>query len=126
MQLDFIENINAYEESVVRLYDFDKAQAIQFRDLIQHGIVDNKFKLNLSSFDFIEARNCNLIMGIGNDDEGIISADNETFYCILSLESYKKMILLLEPFCQKETKAYQYLYEVDTPIDLLFAPAGTW
>jgi len=126
MHLDFIENINAYEESVVRLYDFDQAQSNLFKDLIQYGIIEKGMKINLGTIDFIEARNCNLILGLGPSDEGIISADNKTFFCILTLESYETMIELLKPFCEKETKAHQYLYDVDTPIDLLFAPAGTW
>lgn len=126
MQLDFIENINEFGESLIRLYDFDQAQSNLFRDMIQYDIIEKGMKVNLGNIDFIEARNCNLIMGIGLSDEGIISADNRTFFCILRLESYVTMIELLKPFCEKETKAHQYLYEVDTPIDLLFAPAGSW
>ena len=124
MKLDFKENINEYGESVVRLFDFGQSQAILFRDLIQHAIIDQKMKLSLSSIDFIEPQNCNLIMGIGKTDEGILSGDHQLFFCILTLESYQKMIELLGPFCEKETKGYEYLYEVDTPIDLLFAPAA--
>lgn len=125
MQLDFKENINEYGESVVRLFDFGQSQAILFRDLIQEAIIDQNMKLSLSSIDFIESHNYNLIMGIGRTDEGIVTGDNQLFLCILTLESYQKMIELLAPFCEKETKAYQFLYDVDTPIDLLFAPAGT-
>lgn len=125
MQLDFKENINEYGESVVRLFDFGQSQAILFRDLIQEAIIDQNMKLSLSSIDFIESHNYNLIMGIGKTDEGIVTGDNQLFFCILTLKSYRKMIELLAPFCEKETKAYQFLYDVDTPIDLLFAPAGT-
>ena len=35
------------------------------------------------------------------------------------------MVRLLEPFCKKETKGHQYLYDVDTPTDLLFAPSAS-
>ena len=63
MELDYIKNINEYGESVVRLYNFDKSQSIKFRDLIQGVIVDKKQKLDLSLVDFIEGRNCNLILG---------------------------------------------------------------
>jgi len=31
MELDYIEEVNEFEENVVRLYNFDKYQAIQFR-----------------------------------------------------------------------------------------------
>ena len=126
MELDYIDNINEFGEDVVRLYKFDKSQAIKFRDLIKDTIVIKKQKLDLSEVDFIERRNCNLILGLFKTDEGILSNDNITFYCALTLECYNNMLKLLEPFCKKESKAYQYLYDIDNPIDFLFSPAGTW
>lgn len=126
MELDYIKDVNEFEENVVRLYNFDRLEAIQFRDLIKHIIIDRKQKLDLSQVHFIEPRNCNLILGIFREDEGILTKDDETFYCLLTLESYHTMLKLLAPFCEKETKGYQYLYDIDNPTDLLFSPAGTW
>lgn len=126
MELDYIENINEYGDNVVRLYNFDKSQAIKFRDLIKDIIVNRKQKLDLSQVGFIENRNCNLILGLFKTNEGILSSDNKTFYCALTLESYNTMLKLLESFCEKETKGYQYLYDIDNPTDFLFSPAGTW
>ena len=126
MELDFINNVNEFDESVVRLYNFNKEEAILFRDLIQTVIIENTTRLDLSSIPFIENRNCNLILGHFKTDEGIISSDHNTFYCALTKEAYITMISLLEPFCIKETKGYQYLYDIDNPIDFLFSPAGTW
>ena len=125
MQLDFIDNINEYGENVVRLYNFDKYEAIQFRDLIKVTIVERKQKLVLSEVDFIETRNCNLILGLFKTDEGIFSVDHKTFYCALTLEGYHNLLNLIEPFCEKDTRGYQYLYDIDNPTDFLFAPAGT-
>lgn len=126
MELDYIANLNEFGENVVRLYNFDKSEVIKFRDLIQDTIVNRKLKLDLSQVDFIKARNCNLILGLFKTDEGILSVDDQTFYCALTLEGYKNMLKLLEPFCKKETKGYQYLYDIDNPTDFLFSPAGTW
>ena len=125
MELDFIDNINEFGENVVRLYNFDKYQAIKFRDLIKDTIVKRKQKLVLSQVDFIEIRNCNLILGLFKTDEGILSVDHKTFYCALTLEGYNNLLNLIEPFCEKDTKGYQYLYDIDNPTDFLFAPAGT-
>jgi len=36
------------------------------------------------------------------------------------------MIYLLEPFCEKEESGYQWLYDVITPIELLFSSNGDW
>ena len=125
MELDFIDNINEYGENVVRLYNFDRYEAIKFRDLIKDTIVERKQKLVLSRVDFIETRNCNLILGLFKTDEGILSVDDKTFYCALTLEGYNNLLKLIEPFCNKDTKGYQYLYDIDNPTDFLFAPAGT-
>jgi len=126
MELDYIPKINEFGESILRLYNFDKAEAIKFRNLIQNIIVDRKQRLDLSQVDFIERRNCNLILGIFKSDEGILSKDMETFYCMLTLEGFVAMLKILEPFCEKETKGYQYLYDIDNPTEFLFSPAGTW
>ncbi len=126
MELDYIENVNELDENVVRLYNFDMAEAIKFRDLIKDVIIDKKKKLDLSEVDFITPRNCNLIFGLFTSDEGILTKDNETFFCVLTLESFVNMIKLMEPFCQKESRGYQYLYDVDTPTDLLFSPTASW
>ena len=125
MQLDFIDNINEYGENVVRLYNFDQHEAIKFRDLIQDTIVEKKQKLILSQVDFIEIRNCNLVLGLFKSDEGIFSVAQKTFYCALTLDGYHRMLKLIEPFCNKDSRGYQYLYDLDNPTDFLFAPAGT-
>lgn len=64
MELDFINNVNEFDESVVRLYNFNKEEAILFRDLIQTVIIENTKRLDLSLIPFIENRNCNLILGL--------------------------------------------------------------
>ncbi len=126
MKLDFIDNINEFGENVIRLYDFDKKEAIKLRDLIIITVVERKQRLDFSKVDFIEPRNCNLILGLFKTDEGILSSDNKTFYCALTLDNYLNMLKLIEPFCLKNTKGYQYLYDIDNPTDFLFSPAGTW
>jgi hypothetical protein len=126
MELDYIENVNGLDENVVRLYNFDKAEAIQFRALIKDVIIDKKKRLDLAEVDFITPRNCNLLFGLFNSDEGILTKDNETFFCVLTMESYINMVTLLDPFCLKESRGYQYLYDVDSPTDLLFSPTASW
>ena len=125
MELDYIENVNGLGENVVRLYNFNKAEAIQFRAVLQDTVIDKKQKLDLSEVDFITPRNCNLIFGLFKSDEGIITKDNETFFCVLTLSGFKNMLKLLEPFCNKESRSFQYLYDIDNPTDLLFSPSAS-
>ena len=126
MEIDYLDDINGHDQNIVRLYNFNKAEAILFRDLLKETIIKNKQKLDVSKVDFIKPRNCNLIFGLFKSDEGIHTKDNETFFCILTLEGFNKMIELIEPFCKKESKGYQYLYDIDNPIDLMFCPSATY
>jgi hypothetical protein len=126
MKLDYIDNINEYGDNLVRLYEFDRIQAVRFQQAIQQIIITNKKQLDLATLDFIEARNCNLILRISATDEGIITSDDLNFFCDLTMKGYEKMVALLEPFCNKETKGYQWLYDIDSQTDFLFSPGGTW
>lgn len=126
MQLDYIPNINEYGDRTVRLYNFDRAQAERFKQIVELTIIENRQELDLSTVDFIEPRNCNLILRIADEDFGIVKAGRKKFVCDLTIEGYKKMVALLEPFCKRETKGYQWLYDIDTETDFLFSPGGTW
>ena len=125
MKLGYIEDINQYQENILKLYNFDKSQAIMFRDLIQEVIIKRKEKLDLSEIDFIDTDSYNLVLGLFKTDEGIMSNDNKNFVCALTLTGFKNMLKLIEPFCNKEAKSYQYLYDIDNPTDFLFTPSGT-
>ncbi|MDO3694834.1 hypothetical protein QVZ41_08260 [Wenyingzhuangia sp. chi5] len=125
MELDYIENVNEFDEHVVRLYNFNQVEAILFRDLILE-VINNNLKLNLEKLNFIKTRNCNLILGLLDSDEGIFTKDNETFFCALTKDGYQNIVKLLEPYCTQEKKNHQYLYDLDNNINLLFAPEGTW
>lgn len=126
MELDYIPDINAYGENIVRLYNFDQFEARKFRDILNYVVIENKQTLDLRALDFIESRNCYLILRIAEEDKGIRSMDNVLFICDLTIETYQAMLGLIEPFCNKDIKAYQWLYDVDVLTDFLFSPAGTW
>lgn len=126
MKLDYIDDINEYGDDMVRLYDFRKESSVKFRDLVKEFISSGNNQLDLATVDFIEPRNCNLVLCISDEDEGIVTEDYFYFYCRLTLETYHKMVKMLDPFCLRETSGYQFLYDLDTPTDFLFSPAGSW
>jgi len=121
MKLKFLENINAYGEHAIRLNDFDKAEASKFLKVLKDLVSGSRQMIQLSAHDFIVPINCSLTLRISETDEGIITEDNREFFCDLTPEAYKEMILLIEPFCIKETDTYRFLYELDNPIDFLFS-----
>lgn len=42
MELDYVDNVNGLNENIVRLFNFDKAEAIQFIDLFMQFLQDKK------------------------------------------------------------------------------------
>ncbi|MBL0330716.1 MAG: hypothetical protein IPP64_15210 [Bacteroidetes bacterium] len=125
MKLEFLDEVNEYGDQVIRLFHFDKSEAIQFRDAVQNNLVNQNKSLDLLTLDFIEHMNCKLVLHLSETDEGIITMDNQTFFCDLTVEGYKNIIRLIEPFCIKESKSFVMLYDIDTQIDFLFSPYGS-
>lgn len=124
MKLGFLDNVNEYGDQVVRLYNFNQEEAILFRNAVQKTVIDSDLSLDLSSLDFIEHTNCKLILLVAETDEGILTMDNQSFLCVLTVEGFKNMLRLIEPFCQKESKSFVMLYDIDSQIDFLFSPYG--
>ena len=44
MEIDYLDDINGHDQNIVRLYNFNKAEAILFRDLLKETIIKNKQK----------------------------------------------------------------------------------
>jgi hypothetical protein len=126
MTLDYLDKVNDFGDSIVRLSNFDTIQADKFRKTIQQTIIKNKKQLDLATVDFVKAVNCSLTFRIADKDIGITTADRKTFFCDLTIGAYSQMTNLLEPFSSEESSGYQWLYDTNNPIDLLFSPTGTW
>ncbi|MES2690024.1 MAG: hypothetical protein V4658_06440 [Bacteroidota bacterium] len=128
MKLEFVNNVNKAigfslidAERLVRLYDFDTAQPALLLNAIQQTIIEEQQPLNLGELSFIKPVNCNMILAVSDEDTGIAYIGKNTFVCSLTLESFKKMTTLIQPFTKK-TNGYQWLYELDNDIDFLFSP----
>lgn len=121
MKLEFLYKINEFDEHAVRLSDFNSAQARAFRDAVQHSIIQENKPLEVHSLEFIEAVNCLFTLRISNEDIGIEDVDGKHLYCDLTISGYRNMLRLLELFCNKESKGYEWLYDIDTPIGFLFS-----
>ncbi|MBG8552004.1 hypothetical protein [Hymenobacter guriensis] len=133
MRIEFLDDLTdggkfpqADSTRLVRLFDFDKLQASQLRQIIQEVIIDSGRSLDLSRLNFIQVVNCNLMLRISDTDKGILMIDTQSFVCDMTIDKYREMIRLLRPFCDTETSGYQWLYDLDTPIDFLFSPGGFW
>ena len=133
MKLEFLDDISdggkypwADPNQLVRLYDFGHLQANKLKQEIKETIISQKKDLQLSTLDFIESVNCKLTLHISDKNIGIVQTDTNNFLCNLTISSYEEMLLLMNSFTEKDVHGYQWLYDIDTPIDFLFSPGGTW
>ena len=134
MKIEFLDNISdggkftgVIADQLIRLFDFDTLQANKLRQKIQEIIIEKGERLDLSKLEFIETINCNLVLSISDVDTGILINNENNFICEITTDGYKNMVDLLEPFCIKDSSnIYQWLYEIDTPIEFLFSSKGTW
>ncbi|MDQ3047036.1 MAG: hypothetical protein M3R27_05760 [Bacteroidota bacterium] len=124
MKLEFLKDVNEYGDEVIRLYDFPKEEAAMLRDVIRAIIVEGGQPIDLAHIPFIELVNCRLILHISEENEGIHTQDRKLFFCDLTLDGYKNMLQLMEPYCQKDLRSFRMLYDLDTEIDFLFSPYG--
>jgi hypothetical protein len=126
-ELEEHEDMDLESEQLVRLYEFNQAQALQLYETISQTLLNEKRSLHLAELDFMECINCTVTLRIAEEDLGIHTTNNTIFYCDLTLAGYQKMVRLIEPFCGKKSYGYQWLYEdLDNPIDFLFSPRATW
>lgn len=126
MTLDYLANINNFGDHIIRLYNFDKIQAAAFYEVFKKTIIEDRKVLDLSEILFIDRSGINLKIRIFPVDEGVRTNDGVTFYCDLTYNSLLEMLKLIEPFTKKETRTYQYLYDLDIETDFVFSPEGTW
>ena len=126
MKIDFLKNTNKDEDCILRLYDFNCSEADHLRRRIQKTIIEDQSQFSTTELDFIEHKNCSLTFHISDRDIGITSANIKEFQCDLTLKTYKKMIDLINPFTENFVEGHQWLYDLNTPIEFLISPKGTW
>lgn len=121
MKVEFIKNINGYDEHAIRLSDFNSSQAVMFLGTVDHLIRHSEASICLTKLNFIQPVNCCLTLRTSEEDLGISTSDNMNFFCDLTSKTYHDIKGLVQPFCTKESKGYQWLYDIDTPIGFLFS-----
>ena len=128
MKLEYIDDANPDypEDSIIRLYEFDKFESQKFYNEILK-LIETKSRIDLSDLEFIECLNCTMTLKIDSFDKGIVKSSDSEFECCLSLKSYEHMLLLIEPFNSDDKRhGFQWLYDLLCPIDFLYSVWGTW
>jgi hypothetical protein len=131
MKLEWLQGMEEYgleSDEIVRLFDFSKEESLLLKKAIEYFVIELNNPLDLTRLAYVNALNCNLILQQTDTDYGIEFVEKTGFICGLTKASFQRMVSLIEPFCLRDLSSYQWLYEVDTEIDLLFSPSakGGW
>lgn len=136
MKVDYIDlrPIDAVQEQIVRLYDFDWQQAKMLYDLLKETIIIKGQPFNFRSVPFISQLDCELTFELAEHNIGLEQVNNLNFKCLLTSKGFEKVLDMMGPFCidsyRYKHQTYQWLDDliVDSESDiwLLFSPDGAW
>lgn len=129
MKIEYLTNIDSTnpKDSILRIFDFDSSEACQFRDILSKLADGSTTTIDLNSIPlFTPLDNCHLVLRVGSSDKGVIILSGNALECILTRDGWQDAEGLVEPFCEGNISGYQWLYDLNTDIELLFSPSGDW
>jgi hypothetical protein len=130
MKIDFIEkyNPNYPNDSIFRIYEFDSAEATSLQNIFAE-LNEGKIKeFELEKLPFVHSVDgSSLILRCTTQDEGIAQSSSKRFVCKLTKNGWGKAKDLIQPFCKPNIhNGFQWLYDINTNIDLLLSINGNW
>ena len=128
MKLEHLQHV-VEGEDLIRLYDFNQVDAKRLHDAIMTNLIEQEQVVHLAALDFIESVNCTLTLTIASQDQGIRQVGHGAFECAMSLDGYRQMNALIQPFIDEPRTGYQWLYDLEsdvTPFEFLLSPSGRW
>ena len=130
MKIEHLTNTNPAhpKDSILRIFDFTSSEACQFRDILSKLADGSISEFDLSGLPFVTSiGGCRLTLKVGSRDKGVIRFSDTAFECILTKLTWENAEAFVEPFCDtKDFSGYQWLYNLDTDIELLFSQGGDW
>jgi hypothetical protein len=130
MKIEYLTNTNPAhpKDSILRIFDFTSSEACQFRDILSKLADGLCTEIVLNSFPFVTSvADCRLVLKVGQKDKGVISLSANNFECILTRDAWEDAQAFVEPFCDtRDVSGYQWLYNLNTHIELLFSKNGDW
>lgn len=81
--------------------------------------------LAIHELPFVNPSDRTLSFRVNEADAGIIQDSPGHLECRLTRGGYEQMLELMAPFTEG-SRGYAWLYDLDTPIELLFSPSGNW
>ena len=111
-------------DKFICLSHFSKAELdmlIQSLKDVQKGNV-----IVLSEQAYICYKEVRLELRLSNKDYGISQENEMSFVCNLSASAYKNAINLIEQLLINEMNGFQWLYDIDIPVEFLVSKDAKW
>jgi hypothetical protein len=129
MKIEFLET-GSLDCPLIRLFAFDTSDLIKLKQSLEKLIGGKLNSFQLDEEDFVASINkCSLLFEKGKADQGIVKDKKiGKFFCILTNQSYQRIVDLLEPFCSEPVQKGGYFQWLDetSNISLLLSLTGTW
>jgi len=125
-------NILLFDNST-DLYKYDKIICLsRFSETELHSLIQSLKEVLkgkdvvLSEQSYIDYKDVRLELRLSSIDYGISQIDEKTFVCRLSASAYESAISLIKQFLRNDLNVFQWLYDIDTPIEFLLSKDAKW
>lgn len=127
MKIDYIDDVNSdyLADKMIRISDFTNADILDFYNVIQENLIKNKNSVDVSTINFIDLINCELLFTISEQSKGLYENHKNSFICALTLSEYEDMIKFIHPFLN-DPSGFQFLIDPVNHIELLLSSGGGW
>jgi hypothetical protein len=125
MKLEYLAD-GSRDCPLVRLYEFNHAEARSLRNLIKSLDTGECSSVVLHGEVWAESiGGCRLTLRRGSRNQGVREVDPLNFECVLSSGGWSNVEGLLDPFCGSNTAGFQWLSR-EGSVSLLISQNGQW
>lgn len=127
MKIEFLPTGSAHCP-LIRISDFDPPGARRLKEELAKLANGQAESVSLDEpGETATADSCHVTAQVGKSDEGILRVrdDPHSFVWLLRPITWGNVVALIEPFCQSDTRSFQWL---DSPsqISVVLTPTGAW
>jgi len=128
MKINIFENVNDDypDDKIICINDFDTSD-LKFLINSIEKIINEGIGFSITNDTKNQNGSIVLTFSTSEIDYGIKQVDNKSFICILTTSKYSVMGELLQHFMKKDIKkGYQWLFDLNSPIELLLSYNCKW
>lgn len=126
MKVCLLKHVNTTypQDEIVCLWDYSKDDLLQLATFVQNVAMSEENHI-LTRLRFIQSSDITLVFKTDKKDFGVIQTD-DYYECRLTKKSYLNMVESILKMSDAPQIGYRWLYNLDTPIDLLLSYNCKW